>query len=212
MIKVNYSTIKTFSDARVVPLQYLEDNDDYILYAFDGPFAVYCRIEKDNADGSDFDANRKASANKPIHKIPNRSIGIHEAETNRARLKGIFNGTITAGTSKNFDFQMSNLPWSGQNKLTFFDGFQYYAKNAAVGDHATFQVVDVDGLVYPAGTVLDEFGDEWYISPDTMTTLRLFRSNMIAGFYIRLVYQSTGGTDVKFVGNLYRYLDTSVDA
>ena len=69
-----------------------------------------------------------------------------------------------------------------------------------------FQVVDVDGIAYPAGTVLEEFGTNFYVAPDVLEDIILYEASMPAGMYIRIKYTSTGTTNVEFMSNLYRHI------
>lgn len=137
--------------------------------------------------------------------------GVNEPNNYRARMKGLGSWTVPNGTTYDCDYQMEQLAWLGTNKKSYFDGVEYYAKDAVIGDYVKFQVVDKDGLVYPAGTVLEEFGDTWHVMPDESVEIRLFKSSIISGMYIRIKYTSTGGTDVKFVGNLFRFIKTDED-
>jgi hypothetical protein len=133
--------------------------------------------------------------------------GLNEPHGLRARLVGSHNATITAGQTVNLDWQIPQLAWLGVNKQAYFDGVQYYAKSAEVGDNLKYQVVDIDGIVYPAGTVLEEFGSAYYVMPDSHVTTLLYKAKLIAGMYIRIVYTSVGATNVKFVCNLFRHLN-----
>lgn len=139
----------------------------------------------------------------PVHQFP-----LAEADNLRARLLGFMNDTIPAGEEKNLDFQIPLIDWLGTNKQSYMDGIQYYAKNAEVGDSMKFQVVDKDGVAYPADTVLDEFGTNWYVMPNSETTIRLYKAKLIPFLYIRIKYKSTGQEDVKVVCNLFRHMAT----
>ena len=141
--------------------------------------------------------------------------GVKEPNYYRARLKGMGNITVPKGTTVDLDYQMEQLSYGNPavNKISYFDGVQYYAKDAEIGDTVKFQMVDKDGLVYPAGTILDEFGTDWNISPDTLEDIRLFKSKVYPGFYLRVKYTSVGTVnDVKFMCNLFRFVKTDEDA
>ena len=118
---------------------------------------------------------------------------------------------------------MEQLTYGGSNKNSIFNGVQYYAKNAEVGDSITFQVVDKDGTgvtlgLYPQAyydaykdgngvLVIEEFGDSWYVAPNTMEDIILYESTIYPGLYLRSSYTSTGtGSDPEFMLNLYRHL------
>lgn len=87
------------------------------------------------------------------------------------------------------------------------------AKNQVLGDQCTFQVVDVDGVYYPAGTVLDTFVDGWFINPDTTQQLNIvvpFYARIPVNLYIRALYTSLGTTDdVQLKLNLYLYKEVA---
>lgn len=147
---------------------------------------------------------------KPIRKRITTNP-VKEPEGFRARLVGSHFSTITAGNSKDMDWKIPNLQWSGSNKQTYFDGVEYYAKDSELGDVVSFQVVDVDGITYPAGTVLEEFATDLQIIPDTKDVIRLYKAKLIPGMYVRIKYTSTGSNDVKFICNMLRHLDANKD-
>lgn len=61
MITVRWAYIKAFVDSRSVPLQWVEDDENYHLCAIDGMFQLCCTLLKSNAndDLSDFETNYK---------------------------------------------------------------------------------------------------------------------------------------------------------
>lgn len=146
--------------------------------------------------------------------------GVKDPKGMRARLIGIMNETITAGTTQDIDWLCPQLQYQGVDRKSYFDGIQYYAKDATIGDKADFQVIDKDGVGVLAGWydqatfdamgnlyVVEEFGSDWYMIPDTMEDLMLYKAGIIPGLYIRMKYTSTGTTDVKIIVNLFRHLD-----
>ena len=144
---------------------------------------------------------------KPVH-----MFAVPEGDSFRARLMGAFNTTIPKGTTVDLDLAIGHVSFIGVNKQAYMDGIDYLACDAVPGDKMTFQVIDKDGLAYPAGTVLDEFGTDWGVFPDRDMTIKLYKAKMIPGMYIRIKYTSVGSTnDVKFICNLYRHMDTSED-
>lgn len=69
MIRVNWSQIKSFVTARNVPLQYIEADDSYLLYAYDGQMQLTAYLIKnpaDTTDLNDFENNFKADSNLSI--------------------------------------------------------------------------------------------------------------------------------------------------
>lgn len=144
---------------------------------------------------------------KDIVAGPTDISGVKEPNGMRARLVGIIDGTVTAGTTADLDWAMPQLQYpSGTNRTSYFDGIEYYT-DGAVGDSCDFQVVDVDGIAYPAGTVLEEFGTGVYLLPNVLQDIILYKAKIVPGMYLRLKYTSTGVSDVKVVANLFRHLD-----
>lgn len=68
-------------------------------------------------------------------------------------------------------------------------------KNAAFGDHITFQVVDVDGIIAPANTVLNQFVTNWYLVEDVQKQFEFqvnYPAKIYQGLTLRLKYTSVG--------------------
>lgn len=137
--------------------------------------------------------------------------GIKEPRGLRARLVGTHYSTIPNGSTTQLDWQIPQLSWLGSDKQAYFDGLEYCASSSEIGDTISFQVVDKDGLVYPAGTVLEEFASDIYVMPDTLNRTVLYKAKLPAGMYLRVVYKSTGSTDVKIVCNIFRHLAENED-
>lgn len=129
-------------------------------------------------------------------------VGITDGGTLRARVIGSHFATITAGQTQNIDWTVTQLTYSGVNKDSYFNGVQYYAENAVIGDTVSFQVV------HPSLGVLDEFATGFYVAPNTKDTILLYRARLYPGTTIRIVYTSTGASDVNFMCNLFRHMDT----
>jgi hypothetical protein len=106
-------------------------------------------------------------------------------------------GTATAGTSTNIDYQ---LP---EDRLVL--GAYAILSNHVLGDSMTVQVVDKDGLYYPAGTVLNQFTSSWYVASDTQTQRGMeapYPAKILAGLYLRCIYTSTGLLNVACYFNV----------
>jgi hypothetical protein len=102
--------------------------------------------------------------------------------------------TITAGTTGNLDYTLSDdCLITGAWMLS--DGGQF-------GDTASFQVVDTAGILAPAGTVLNTFITNWIIPPNVDEQFEMaYPANVYAGLTLRLVYTSTGSTNVPLAVN-----------
>lgn len=73
-----------------------------------------------------------------------------------------------------------------------------YLKNHHEDDTLKFQIVDVDAVYYPAGTVLDEFATDWQLDDtkkDQGVATAGYPATIFAGLYIRIKYTSVGTTD-----------------
>ncbi len=142
-----------------------------------------------------------------VSKVQSETVGIPSPNGLRARLAGTHFGTAVKNTVTDFDWQIPQLSWLGVNKQSYFNGIEYFAKNALPHDKLTFQVVDKDGLIYPAGTLLEEFGTDWPVMPDAPTDIILYKAKLIPGMYIRVKYNTTStDTDVIFSCGIYRHL------
>lgn len=136
----------------------------------------------------------------PIYK----GSAFSDANGFRARFKGI-TGTATKTTTTNIDYKMP--------EDRYINGVRLIMKNHEDGDYVKFQVVDVDNILgYGAGTVLDEFGDTWYVdsASDTQPDVIVpYPAKILKDLYIRIIYNSTGTTnDVTVRANLYLHKKT----
>jgi hypothetical protein len=150
--------------------------------------------------------------------------GVKNADGMRARLLGSHKGTITQNNTQNINWTIVQLSFEGANKASYFDGIEYYAKDAVIGDTMKFQMVDTDGSGVAAGLydqdyydnnkdindeiIIEEFGTSFYVIPDTDKDIKLYRAKLYPGLVCRIIYTSIGTTNnVEFICNLYRHLD-----
>ena len=108
-------------------------------------------------------------------------------------------GTCPAGTTTSVDFLLTD-------DVLILGGMRI-TNGAAFGDFMNMQVVDVDGVFAPAGTVLDQFISNWYVSSgDSEGEIEsVCPKKAPAGIYLRVIYTSTGPTDVGFAVNYLMY-------
>ena len=143
----------------------------------------------------------------PITKIE----GIKEPNGLRARLKGTHFGTIPYGTTVDLDWKIEQLSYNAVNKKSYFDGVEYYAKDAELGDYVQFQLVDKDNILgYGAGYMVEEFSNI-YVAPNELNHIVLYKAKLVPNLYARIKYVSTGSTDVKFMANMLRHLAENED-
>jgi hypothetical protein len=116
----------------------------------------------------------------------------------RSRYRGYHFGTVAAGTTASLDIKIP--------ATRFLQGVQLLITNGAIGDNASLEVVDVDGIMgYGTNLVLDRFGDNWFIDPQNILQRELvsnYTAQIIGGLYIRIIYESVGTQDVGVYANL----------
>jgi hypothetical protein len=122
------------------------------------------------------------------------------ADKVKVRCKG-FAFTATAGTTTSGDYKFT--------EARLLDGTQLILKGHSIGDNVKFQIVDVDNILgLGAGTVLDEFANNWYMIEDRQDqgkTRFAYSAEILAGLYIRLNYTSVGTSNVSVYCNLFAH-------
>jgi hypothetical protein len=106
-------------------------------------------------------------------------------------------GVAIAGISTNFDYKFID-----DHLLT---GIEYIVSGSNWGDSMTLQIVDKDGIFAPAGTILNQFATNWYLSSIAIIKDEIrscYPAKIPTGLYLRLIYNSTGTTNVNFAINL----------
>lgn len=215
--KINSPKLSTdIQNSSIVPsLEAINTNEDSISIVFDSSLST---SEETILTGliSSHDGEPLPVISSPqivqIDKLePVRTFALAEGSSMRARLLNIYNETINKNSTTNLDWKIPNIAYQGVNKKSYMDGINYYAKNAEVGDHMTFEVIDKDNVLgYGANVVLDQFGYQWAVMPNQEVNIRLYKARLIPDLYIRIVYTSVGTVDdIKFVCNLYRHVDIS---
>jgi hypothetical protein len=100
--------------------------------------------------------------------------------------------TATAGTTTNIDLKLVDD--------CFITGGVLRTNAATFGDHATFQVIDIDNILgYGANTILGQYNTNWYMCSDRQTQVdenSPYPAKILANLYLRVKYTSIGSTDV----------------
>ena len=97
--------------------------------------------------------------------------------------------TAVAGVSTPHDVRIDQT-------CKLFSG-SYHVAGATQGDTIEFEVVDVDGVLAPAGTVLTQYVDSFYVVDGERRTLASGQAaDLAAGLYLRVLYHSTGQQNV----------------
>ncbi len=83
------------------------------------------------------------------------------------------------------------------------DGSEIWLGSNVFGCKATFQVVDVSGILAPAGTVLNEFATDWNIHPTEDNSQRPgYPAKILAGLFIRIKLNNPSANAIQVYGNL----------
>lgn len=191
-ITLTWTQFKAEVSSRKIGLQYVESSEYYYVFAFDGRLELDCILLKNQEAESEaaievaeFLADYAPSANKsPVQRKP-----FADPQGFYARFKG-HQGVATKNATTNVDFCITETRW--------INGAQLILKNHQFDDTANFQVVDVDGLFTPPGTVLDEFVEDWAVISDTQNQgvhMLDYPARIQGGLYVRIVYKSTGTLD-----------------
>ena len=200
MMNLEWTEFKAIVDDRLLNIQYVLVRNTYELVALDGAFQIKCSIRDGSLDAIDFETNYQSLSNKKLSEtdtngVPlSRTRAFANADGMRFRGTGV-SDTAVKTTTTNIDYKVV------ENR--FINGLEFILNNQAFGDNCKFQVVDVDGIYYPAGTVLDEFGTDWNLSSDTQRQgpyILPYPALVNANLYLRIVYNSVGtvnDVDVK---------------
>ncbi len=117
-----------------------------------------------------------------------------------------YKGTAPAGVTTNVDFAIGA-------EDRYINGIKLLLKNHAEEDTIGLQIVDKDNVLgYGAGLVLKVFGLNWNVDAeksDQGQNVFNYAARIPAGVYIRVVYVSTGATDVKVKLNLLLHKKTA---
>ena len=102
-----------------------------------------------------------------------------------------FSFTATAGQVTQFDYKITQDFYLNEGEIEL--------QNHAFADKIVKEIVDVDGLIAPAGTVLRSYIKNYPLRVSGPTPFKTDKKTAINlnGFYIRVKYTSTGGTNVE---------------
>lgn len=121
-------------------------------------------------------------------------VGDFEASKLNYDARGV-STTIPAGTQKDLDLVLADDSLITGAWMIVHDGY--------FGDTANFQVVDTAGAFTGVpGFVLNQFVSNWYLPPTANEQFELvYPAKVYAGLTLRLVYTSTGPSDVFLAVN-----------
>ena len=167
---------------------------------------------------------KQARRSNPFKQVV-KTAAIEDPQGKRARLVGTHSGTAAANTVTHFDWTVPQMQFpAGTDVDSIFNGIQYYAKDSTMGDSLCFSVVDTDGSgvglgLYPqayydaykdgSGVLeIEKFGLTWYVAPNEMEDIILYKAKLYPGLSIRVSYTNSHATNtVDFIVNIFRHLD-----
>lgn len=95
-------------------------------------------------------------------------------------------------------------------KLTqdrYINGLDIILQNHSIDDTMDLQIIDVDNILgYGANTVLNEFATDWNVAADRQGQGQFsvsYSAKVLTNLYLRLVYVSTGQSNVKVKINYF---------
>jgi len=160
----------------------------------------------------------------------NRAAGIPVDDRHRVRHKGIYHDTITTAegiAGKDIDWKIEQMQYNQQDVHSVFIGVDLVLDGGNVGDAVDFCVGDKDGVgvamgLYDQATfdflkaqgngfvALDQFGDGYFLRPDSRTILREYKADLYPGLYIRTHYKMVAGAtnEARLLCNILRYIET----
>lgn len=201
-MRLSWTKFKAFTDARQIPIHECPlDDTNYLLQGFDGPIIRTCKIRNGTADYTDYTTNYQSNSNPTLSDDKGASIvkvqSFANADGFSFKGKGT-SGTATAGTTSDIDYKFT--------EELYTNGADLILNNNVIGDKITIEIIDIDGVYYPANTVLSTYVKDWYISPASnyVSETRIeYPSKIAKDLYFRVKYTSTGGTDVIVYINLF---------
>jgi len=116
----------------------------------------------------------------------------------KADYEGVMDFMVAAGTTASCDFV---IPY-----IKYISGIQLILDGQEFGDQVWFQIIgDI-----PNETVLDQFGEHWYVDPDNRAQQLLVPDNVQAkldpadapNLRLRVKYKSVGLVDVRVLANV----------
>jgi hypothetical protein len=191
MIDVIWTVLKSFVDSRSLSIQFIEADDRYFLWAFDGPMFISCQVMKDGgADVTAFEASYKAAGNRqPSLATTAFSSKVFGTKKLFARNTGFQQALAVGANIVNYT---ATYPWCKILGVEVVGG--------ETGDYADFRVYDT-----PAGTysgvpnlLLNQFAYSVNIPKDYYQRVSQFDADLYAGMIIRIDYTSVSAKTVGF--------------
>jgi len=115
-------------------------------------------------------------------------------------------GTATKNTATDIDFKIT------ETNGAFLNGGKLLLQDHIWGDWFEIQVIDIDGVIYTAGTIVKNYIKKWYVHPniDSLEIHAEYAGQVPKDLYLRCKYHSTSTTtDVKVAINYRLHISES---
>jgi len=191
-IEVDWNTLKSFITGRGLSIQWLDVNNNYHLFAFDGIFTVGMtlakNVEEPSAAQVDFETNFKAAGNKKIGVASPFASKTLENKKLYKRVHGI-SAELAAGA--NTIIYTIPYQWVKINGIEVINGES--------GDAVSFYILDSTTGTYSTipNYTLNQFAFDVNIAKDYYEHKSEFDADLYQGMQVKIVYNSLS---VKTVG------------
>jgi len=182
-VNVDRLTLEIAHSAIIIALDYISVSEDVC--------DIWFKDELSAGDETILDGVVAAHSGEPIVPGPEKVqiAGFPDMGSWYYWKKG-FRWELTAGETNLKDVKFDE-------SLRLSGGGYYVPATSHEGDYVEFQIVDVDGLYYPAGTVLSTFISTDYVWDGKGFDVQMADAVLVyAGLYLRLKYVSTGTENV----------------
>lgn len=175
--------------------QFTEDSNCYDLYGPDANGLIW-HVRFNKSDAAEFEGSYKSKCNFAIGQ---RAYPFSTSDMQFAGLG--FHATADKNAVTDLWMQLADG--------FYLSGGEFYTVGAVAGDKMDIDVVDKDGLYFPAGTVLvsPSYMKDWNVHPQDYALSKFERSYSAKpppGIYLRFKYISVGTVNnVALYCNLY---------
>ena len=159
-------------------------NDSTLLIDIANGDALVARDDSGNNDITD--VNKGINHLKDLGIVKFQQAVAEDEVTDRPYGWESFVNPANQSTVTNLKFEEAGL---------YLGGGVLYTADSAVGDYVSVKVVDVDGVYYPAGTVIKDYVHKWPVSPLGSTVLKSTSITSAAipiNVYLQVEYLSKG--------------------
>lgn len=149
MIDLNWTSFEAHFTGKSLTIQYIEADDRYYIWAFDGPMSTSCQVYKDGgADVIDFETNHKANANTNLWQYDSDGAQV-------VRVKAAKRGWTYKALGIEFETaRLSNSVYCKDSEGTDVSGITLKAYNSSLAEVTVPGLLDVN-LATITQTVID---------------------------------------------------------